>query len=66
MNKNIGKLDKSARIVIGLAIIAYGIVESSLLGLIGIVPLATALIGWCPLYLPFNLSTCSKEECSAK
>jgi hypothetical protein len=31
---------------------------SNWLGAIGIVPLATALIGWCPAYLPFGINTC--------
>ena len=66
MNKNVGKIDRVLRIVAGLVIIGFGIVNNSWLGLIGFIPLATAIIGWCPAYLPFNLSTCSKEECSKK
>jgi len=62
MTKNVGTIDKVLRIVVGLAIIAYGVFSQSLVGIIGIVPLGTALIGWCPLYPILGISTCSKNE----
>lgn len=54
---NVGKADKIIRILIGVAIGVTGIIFKSWWGLIGIVPVATALINWCPLYVPFKLST---------
>lgn len=57
MKPNIGSIDRNVRIVLGLAIIAGGLVAHSWLGVIGVVPLATAAIGTCPLYLPFGIST---------
>ena len=57
MKKNIGKVDKVVRLVLAIAIAVLGIVFKSWLGLIAIVPLATALVGTCPLYLPFGIST---------
>jgi hypothetical protein len=57
MKRNIGNLDKGIRIVLGLAIIVFGIYNQSWLGLIGAVPLLTALIGWCPVYSLIGLST---------
>lgn len=57
MNKNIGKVDKVIRIIIGLLIIAYGIVDSSWLGVIGLIPIITAFIRWCPLYCPLKINT---------
>ena len=57
MKKNIGSIDKILRLVIGLALLAYGFVSGSLLGLIGIVPIFTALINICPLYSILGLST---------
>jgi hypothetical protein len=57
MKKNIGITDKWIRVVIGLAIGVAGIYFKSWWGLIGLIPLATALINWCPLYLPFGIST---------
>lgn len=62
MKKNIGKIDMIIRIVIGLAIGAVGYYYQSWFGLIGIIPLATAFIGFCPAYTLFNCSTCKKEE----
>lgn len=61
MKKNVGSLDKVLRWVIGLVIIALGILFQSWWGLIGILLLLTGSIGWCPLYLPFGLSTCKVD-----
>jgi hypothetical protein len=67
MNKNIGKVDKIIRIIVGVVIIIFGVVNSSWLGLIGLIPLVTAIIGWCPLYCPLKISTiCDKDSCSKK
>lgn len=57
MKKNMGLLDRRIRIVLGLLIIAAGIYFETWWGLIGVVFLATSLISWCPLYIPFGLST---------
>lgn len=57
MKANVGKTDKVLRIIIGLAIGAAGYYYNSWLGLIGIVPIFTALINWCPLYVPLKLSS---------
>lgn len=62
MQPNIGMIDKIARIIVGLAIISAGIFFKSWLGLIGIIPLGTAIWGVCPAYLPFNLSTCQDKD----
>jgi hypothetical protein len=45
------------RLVAGVAILATGWYYKSWWGLLGLVPLLTALIRWCPVYLPFGLST---------
>lgn len=63
MTKNLGKIDRILRVIIGLIIVVLGIMNTSWLGLIGLIPLATAVLGWCPLYCPLKLSTCSKDEC---
>lgn len=60
MKCNVGKSDKIARIVLGIAIIAAGVYFKSWWGAVGVVPLFTALIGWCPAYLPFGISSCRK------
>jgi hypothetical protein len=61
MTQNIGTIDRIARVVIGLAAIGFALTSNHPLavwGYIGIVPLLTAVIGWCPAYLPFGLTTC--------
>jgi hypothetical protein len=57
MKKNIGILDKGIRIVLGIAIIALGIFYQSWWGLVGLVPLLTAFMGWCPAYNLIGTST---------
>ena len=61
MTKNVGGIDRILRIIVGLALIGWGIFAQNWLGAIGIVPLATALIGWCPAYLPFGINTCDAD-----
>lgn len=63
MKSNVGGLDKILRIVVGAALI--GATVAGLLpvwGYIGIVPLATGLMGWCPLYPILGLSTCPLKK----
>ncbi len=62
MKKNVGSVDKIVRIVLGLAIGAAGYYYQSWLGLIGIIPVATALINFCPVYTLFKLSTAEKPK----
>lgn len=66
MLQNVGTVDRVIRIVVGVAIAAIGIVYHSWLGLIGLVPLLTAGVGVCPLYLPFGISTRRGTTRSAK
>jgi hypothetical protein len=62
MKRNMGSADRFVRIIVGLGIIAAGVYYQSWLGAIGVVPLATALVGWCPAYLPFGISTCRPSQ----
>jgi hypothetical protein len=66
MKKNVGGTDKVVRIVLGLVVIAIGINFQSWWGVLGIVPLFTAFIGWCPAYLPFGISTCKTNQPETK
>lgn len=61
MKKNVGHIDKILRIVIGILLLAAGYQYECWLGLIGIVPILTALFNTCPLYLPFGISTRKKK-----
>ena len=59
--KNVGNIDRALRVVLGLGLLsAVVLLESGArwLGLIGIIPLATAAMGSCPLYSLFGISTC--------
>ncbi len=58
MKSNMGTTDRLLRAVVGIAILGAGYYFKSWLGLIGIVPLVTALVSWCPAYVPFGISTC--------
>ncbi|MCW8888052.1 MAG: DUF2892 domain-containing protein [Gammaproteobacteria bacterium] len=58
MKKNMGGIDRGLRLVVGATLIGWAVMSGNLWGYIGIIPLATALIGWCPVYLPFGIKTC--------
>jgi len=60
MKMNMGIEDRWVRALIGIVIAAVGIYYQSWWGLVAIVPLATAAIRVCPMYLPFGLSTIRK------
>ena len=63
MKKNMGSLDKASRIVVGLVLISlvfWG--PQTAWGWIGLIPLATGFIGWCPAYVPFKISTLGKGK----
>ena len=57
MQHNVGGIDRMARIIAGLAIIAAGLYFKSWWGVVGIVPLLTGTLRWCPAYLPFGIKT---------
>ena len=61
MTRNIGTLDRAFRTIVGLGVLSLVFVgPKTMWGLLGLVPLATALIGWCPPYALFGLSTCAR------
>ncbi len=62
MTSNLGSTDRIIRIILGLILIGLGFfvmhgIWGIVVGVVGFIPLLTALIGWCPLYAPFKLST---------
>lgn len=64
MEKNIGSTDKVIRIVAGLAILSlFFILEgnSRWFALIGLGPILTTFIGWCPAYTLMGVSTCKTK-----
>lgn len=62
MKRNVGITDKIVRLVLAVLIAAVGFYLKSWWGLVAIVPLATALISFCPVYKIFGLNTCSAKS----
>jgi len=62
---NVGILDRVVRIVAGLALV--GLAYTGTLGVwawIGVIPLVTGIIGWCPAYTLFGIKTCPAKQSS--
>ena len=68
MPVNVGTIDQYVRIVVGLALIAYALQDGLSIqgwhwvGLIGLVPLATAYFKSCPLYTLLGFSSCTVRQ----
>lgn len=63
MKKNMGSLDRTLRIVVGLILISlvfWG--PQTSWGWIGLIPILTGFVNWCPAYVPFKISTFKKGE----
>jgi hypothetical protein len=63
MKTNVGGIDKILRIIAGIALIslaATGVVGAW--GFIGVVPLLTGLMGWCPAYTLLGIKTCPMQK----
>ena len=60
MERNVGSVDKILRVVVGLILIALVFVgPRTPWGWIGLVPLLTVALGWCPLYTVLGVRTCA-------
>lgn len=63
MKTNVGGIDRVLRIVIGLGLIGLTLTGTiGVWGWLGVVPLATGAIGWCPPYAIFGWNTCSTKK----
>lgn len=58
MCRNVGSVDRFIRVLVGVGVLSWGIATANRWGVLGVVPLATGLLGFCPAYLPFGLRTC--------
>ena len=59
MKKNIGRAERVIRVVIGIGILSLAFAGvKSLWAYLGIIPLLTGIVGWCPPYALFGISTC--------
>ena len=63
MKLNVGGIDRIVRIAAGLAMIGLTLTGNiGVWGWLGVVPLATGAIGWCPPYAIFGFSTCAMKK----
>lgn len=63
LNMNVGTADRTIRILIGLTLIGLTLAGTiGAWGWVGIVPIITGALGWCPAYLPFGISTCALKK----
>ena len=63
MKINMGGIDRILRVVLGLVLIALTLTGSiGVWGWIGVVPMATAAFGFCPLYTVLGFSTCPTKK----
>jgi len=63
MTSNVGGIDRIVRIVLGLVLIGLTVTGTiGVWGWLGVVPLATGAIGWCPPYAIFGFNTCSMKK----
>lgn len=63
MQKNEGMIDRALRIAAGVVLIALVFVgPQTPWGWIGVIPLVTGLVGWCPVYRLLGVRTCSIEN----
>jgi len=65
MRANVGSVDKTIRLVLAIALFGlYFLLEGNMryLALIGLVPLLTGLVSWCPLYSLLGIRTCPMKN----
>ena len=63
MQKNVGSVDRALRIVAGLVLLSLTVIgPKTMWGLIGIVPIVTALVSWCPAYTLLGIKTCKTSR----
>lgn len=57
MKANVGSFDAAARFTVGCLVLGWGLHYENWWGAAGLVPIITALSGYCLLYLPFHIDT---------
>ena len=63
MKANVGGIDKVLRVVVGVALIVWAAaLGGPVWAWIGVVPLATGLMGWCPAYTLLGIKTCPANK----
>jgi hypothetical protein len=63
MTKNEGNIDRALRVTAGIVLVGLAATGTvGLWGWIGIVPIATGAMGWCPLYSVLGINTCPMKD----
>ena len=63
MQQNVGGVDRTVRIVLGLVLIGLAATGAvGWWGWLGVVPLLTGFVGWCPPYALFGIKTCRMKH----
>jgi hypothetical protein len=63
MKPNEGTVDRILRVVVGLGVLSLAFIgPQTPLGYLGLVPLLTGAIGWCPLYAILRINTCGLKK----
>ena len=56
-----GNQDRLSRIVAGVILVGFALLTGNLIGWLGLIPLVTGIVGWCPLYGPLGIDTSPTE-----
>jgi hypothetical protein len=59
---NVGSTERIIRIIVGIIIVSAGIGYRSWWGLVGLAPITTGIIGWCPVSQLLGVSTCYENK----
>ena len=62
MKTNVGGIDRLLRITLGVILVALATGTVGIWGWLGLVPLATGLLGWCPPYTLLGINTCKNKN----
>ncbi|MBB5046813.1 hypothetical protein HNR60_001561 [Rhodopseudomonas rhenobacensis] len=62
MSTNVGMIDRALRALVGLALIGWALTGGPIWAWIGVVPLLTAALGFCPAYTLIGLNTCPAKK----
>jgi hypothetical protein len=62
MKKNMGQKDRIVRIIFGVSMLLYAVIFQNMVGLVGVIPLATGASGYCPLYSLLGIQSFRFED----
>lgn len=62
MKSNVGGIDRLLRLIVGLGLVGWAATGGPVWAWIGIVPMVTATIGWCPPYAILGFNTCAVKK----